>query len=118
MALGCGGVDGGDGNYNKSGQGGPVVVGSYPSNGFGLHDMQGNVVEWVADWYAADTYTSSPVVNPQGPEEGRFRVIRGGGWHSGAACNRVYFRNALPPNWVDFNVGFRCVADRESYGSG
>jgi iron(II)-dependent oxidoreductase len=100
-----------DGNYNKSGQGGPVAIGSYPPNGFGLHDMQGNVVEWVADFYDAAYYASSPEANPQGPETGRFRVIRGGGWHSGAACNRVYFRNALPPNWVDFNVGFRCVKD-------
>jgi len=100
-----------DGNYNKSDEGGPVAVGSYPANGFGLHDMQGNVVEWVADYYAPDYYASSPPENPRGPEFGRFRVIRGGGWHSGASCNRVYYRNALPPNWVDFNVGFRCAKD-------
>jgi iron(II)-dependent oxidoreductase len=106
-------LDPADGNYNKSGHGGPVAVGSYPPNGFGLHDMQGNVVEWVADFYDAAYYASSPEDNPQGPETGRFRVIRGGGWHSGAACNRVYFRNALPPNWVDFNVGFRCARDVE-----
>lgn len=36
-----------------------------------------------------------------------------GGWHSGASCNKVYYRNALPPNWVDFNVGFRCAKDME-----
>jgi sulfatase modifying factor 1 len=102
-----------DGNYARSGQGGPVPVGSYPPNGFGLHDMQGNVVEWVADFYDPAYYASSPVINPRGPETGRFRVIRGGGWHSGASCNRVYFRNALPPNWVDFNVGFRCARDVE-----
>jgi sulfatase modifying factor 1 len=100
-----------DGNYNQSGKGGPVAVGSYRANGFGLHDMQGNVVEWVADFYDAAYYASSPAVNPQGPENGKFRVIRGGGWHSGASCNRVCYRNALPANWVDFNVGFRCVKD-------
>jgi formylglycine-generating enzyme required for sulfatase activity len=99
----------GDGNYFKSEKGGPVAVGSYPPNGYGLYDMQGNVVEWVMDWYARDYYAHSPLVNPQGPETGRFRVIRGGGWHSGATCNRVYYRNALPPNWLDFNVGFRCA---------
>ena len=99
------------GNYNDSGKGGPVVVGSYPTNGFGLFDMQGNVVEWVADFYDATYYARSPVANPQGPDQGRFRVIRGGGWHSGASCNKVYYRNALPPNWVDFNVGFRCAQD-------
>ena len=102
-----------EGNYNKSGNGGPVAVGSYRANGFGLYDMQGNVVEWVADFYGAAYYASSPAANPRGPEAGRFRVIRGGGWHSGASCNKVYYRNALPANWVDFNVGFRCAKDME-----
>jgi len=102
-----------EGNYNKSGKGGPVAVGSYRANGFGLYDMQGNVVEWVADFYGAAYYASSPAANPQGPEAGRFRVIRGGGWHSGASCNKVYYRNALPANWVDFNVGFRCAKNME-----
>jgi sulfatase modifying factor 1 len=101
------------GNYSKSDQRGSVAVGSYPPNGFGLHDMQGNVVEWVADWYAPDYYASSPVENPQGPEVGKFKVIRGGGWHSGPSCNTVHFRNALPPGWLDFNVGFRCVKEIE-----
>ncbi len=102
-----------DGNYSESGQDGPVAVGSYAANGFGLYDVQGNVVEWVQDFYSPDYYSSSPTSNPPGPESGRFRVIRGGGWHSGPYCNRVYFRNALPPNWVDFNVGFRCARDLE-----
>ena len=100
-----------DGNYKESKMGGPVAVGSYPSNKFGLYDMQGNVVEWVGDFYKPDYYSSSPSSNPSGPEFGRFRVIRGGGWHSGGVCNSVYWRNALPPNWVDFNVGFRCAKD-------
>ncbi len=100
-----------DGNYTESAQRGPVAVGSYPANGFGLHDMQGNVVEWVWDFYDANYYSAGCTKNPRGPDTGRFRGIRGGGWHSGAYCNRVYYRNALPPNWVDFNVGFRCVKD-------
>ena len=105
-----------DGNYAESDKRGPVAVGSYAPNGYGLHDMQGNVVEWVSDWYAADYYARSPDTNPKGPESGRFRVIRGGGWHSGATCNRVYYRNALPPNWLDFAVGFRCAKDIELPG--
>ena len=102
-------LDPSDGNFNRSGQGGPVAVGSYPANDFGLHDMQGNVVEWVADYYDAAYYASSPKVNPQGPPYGRYRVIRGGGWHSGLSCNQVFWRHALPAIWVDFNVGFRCA---------
>ena len=86
-------------------------VASYPPNAYGLFDMAGNVTEWVADFYSADYYKSSPADDPRGPATGRFRVIRGGGWHSGPSCNRVYYRNALPANWVDFNVGFRCAKD-------
>jgi sulfatase modifying factor 1 len=102
-----------DGNYSKSDKRGTVAVGSYAPNGFGLHDMQGNVVEWVADWYGFEYYSSSPLENPQGPEVGKFKVIRGGGWHSGPSCSAVHFRNALPPGWLDFNVGFRCAKDVE-----
>jgi sulfatase modifying factor 1 len=102
-----------DGNHTKSRKDGPVAVGSYLPNGFGLYDMQGNVVEWVQDIYDPNYYASSPAANPQGPAFGKFRVIRGGGWHSGPFCNRVDFRNALRPGWVDFNVGFRCVKDIE-----
>lgn len=92
---------------------GIVPVGSYASNQFGLFDMAGNVTEWVSDYYSASYYSSSPFENPTGPEDGKFKIIRGGGWHSGPYCNRVYFRNALPPNWRDFNIGFRCAKDVE-----
>jgi formylglycine-generating enzyme required for sulfatase activity len=98
-------------NYTDSKLGGTVPVGSFPPNGYGLHDMAGNVGEWVEDRYGAGYYRESPRENARGPEKGRFRVFRGGGWHSGPYCNRVIFRNALPPNWRDFNVGFRCAMD-------
>lgn len=111
-------LDPSDANYTKSERGGPVAVGSYPPNGFGLHDVAGNVVEWVADWYSPDYYAVSPGANPAGPDDGKFRVIRGGGWHSGPGCNRVFFRNALPPNWLDMNVGFRCAMDLRRPPSG
>jgi len=105
-------LDSSQANYTLTDLEGTVAVGSFPPNGYGLHDMTGNVWEWVADYYAKDYYESSPRENPTGPEKGRFKVIRGGGWHSGPSCNRVYYRNALSPNWVDFAVGFRCVKDK------
>jgi len=90
-----------------------MEVGSYAENGFGLHDMSGNVLEWVVNRCSAHYYSESPLTNPQGPESGRFRVIRGGGWHSGPYCNRTHYRNALPPQGVDFAVGFRCERDTQ-----
>ncbi len=88
-------------------------VGQYPANGYGLHDMGGNVWEWVADRYDEKYYRKSPVDNPRGPETGTLRVIRGGSWHSGAMCKKVYYRKGLPATWCDFGVGFRCAKDPE-----
>lgn len=104
------------GNYTKSGKKGTIRVGSYVPNGFGLYDMLGNVVEWVSDRYDADYYQRSPTGNPVGPTTGRFRVIRGGGWKTGPGCTAVFHRNALSGNWVDFNVGFRCVRSLSNPG--
>lgn len=105
-------LDSAQGSFsNKGVTWGSMPVGSFPSNGFGLHDMVGNVNEWVADYYDGGYYEISPAENPTGPENGKFKVIRGGGWHSGPYCCRIYYRNALPPNWLDINVGFRCAKD-------
>lgn len=90
---------------------GTTRVGSFPANGFGLYDMSGNVREWVLDWYKTDYYKTGSAANPQGPEVGRFRVIRGGGFFVGPGCVTVYRRNALAANWCDFAVGFRCAKD-------
>jgi iron(II)-dependent oxidoreductase len=89
--------------------GGTLPVGSFPPNGYGLHDMSGNVGEWVADYYDQAYYEESPRENPTGPEKGKYYVVRGGGWFSGKYCNRVYRRLGLLKYWVDFNVGFRCA---------
>ena len=81
-------------NFTKSGRRGPVAVGSYAPNGYGLYDMAGNVQEWVADRYGADYYRTSPAENPTGPEQGRLCVIRGGGWYTGPGCMGVGYRIA------------------------
>lgn len=105
-------LDSAQANHTLADLEGTVAVGSFPPNGYGLHDMAGNVWEWVADYHGGEYYKNSPYKNPTGPEKGKFKVIRGGGWHSGPSCNRVYYRNALPPNWIDFAVGFRCAKDK------
>lgn len=86
-----------------------LTVGTFKPNGYGLFDITGNVWEWTTDYYANDYYSHSPEKNPQGPSIGRFKVIRGGSWHSGGMCVQTYYRNGLSPSWIDFAVGFRCV---------
>ncbi len=100
-------------NTKSAKLGGPVAVGSFRPNAYGLHDMVGNVREWVSDYYSEDYSAESPIDNPTGPAKGKLRVIKGGGWFSGTGCNKVHVRNALAGSWGDFNVGFRCARDTE-----
>jgi len=103
-------MDSNEGNIANQKEG-TVPVGSFKPNGFKLHDMSGNVREWVSDYYSKDYYKNSPYKNPKGPKIGKLRVVRGGGWFAGKFCCRVYPREALKSSWVDFNVGFRCAKD-------
>jgi iron(II)-dependent oxidoreductase len=95
-------------NYGRKYKG-ILPVGSFKPNSYGLFDITGNVWEWISDYYGSDYYSSSSAENPKGPDRGRFKVIRGGSWHSGAMCVQTFYRNGLSPSWVDFAVGFRCV---------
>ena len=85
-------------------------VGSYPPNGYGLFDMVGNVWEWVADWFYTTYYEFSPTVNPQGPDRGEFRVLRGGSWISDGDFLRIATRLwDAPDSWDYDTTGFRCA---------
>lgn len=86
-------------------------VKGYKPNGYGLYDMGGNVWEWVIDYYSTGYYKINETENPKGPKSGSHRVVRGGSWHSGAMCKKVFYRKGLPASWCDFAVGFRCVKD-------
>lgn len=89
----------------------PIPVGNFPDGNspYNAADLAGNVWEWVQDWYADDTYLQLDQVNPQGPVEGDFRVVRGGSWTSPSTYLRTTYRQARgqDSNWID--VGFRCV---------
>jgi len=87
------------------------AVGNDEPNGYGLYDMGGNVWEWVEDRHSETYYEESEYDNPKGPAKGSNRVIRGGSWHSGKMCKKVFYRKGLISNWCDFAVGFRCVKE-------
>jgi formylglycine-generating enzyme required for sulfatase activity len=87
----------------------PTGVGSYPPNDYGLYDLHGNVWEWCSDWYADDYYAGSPAQDPQGPETGAERVLRGGCWSSPAVECRSAFRGHSEPGNHIFRFGFRVL---------
>ncbi|MGV8041990.1 MAG: formylglycine-generating enzyme family protein [Thermoanaerobaculaceae bacterium] len=80
-------------------------AGSKQANPYGLHDMHGNVWEWVGDWWGS--YPSSAVTDPVGSTSGSSRVVRGGGWAYVAQLCRSAYRIPGTPEGRGGDVGFR-----------
>jgi formylglycine-generating enzyme len=114
-------------NTNEDGFRAAAPVGSFPANGYGLHDMAGNVWEWCSDWYRADYYQKlaagrQPVKNPRGPDDcfdpsepGVVkRVMRGGSYlctDQYCTAYEVGARGKGAPDSGTNHVGFRCVVN-------
>ena len=96
--------------------GGLEPVGSHPQGASpeGVQDLQGNVWEWVADWYDPHYYEKGPLRNPKGPNEGTRKVMRGSGWESEAPVLRSAHRLSSDPKNRNHILGFRCAMDAAS----
>jgi len=99
-------------NYNLY-IGDTTAVGSYDKDKsfYNVYDMAGNVAEWVADWYSAGYYKAAPYENPQGPELGKDRSVRGGSYYDTKDYAMIFHRSNQNPEKSFYNHGFRCVKD-------
>lgn len=97
--------DGPEGNYRKR----PSIVGQFAANGFGLHDLHGNIWERCQDeWH--DNYEGAPTDGrawQQSDAGAKNRVIRGGSWFSLPALCRCASRDSSKPGDCSDRVGFR-----------
>ncbi len=103
-------------NSGADGYIGTCPVTTYLPNEFGLYNVSGNVWEWCSDWFSPDFHQTAVKVNPQGPEMGQQKVMKGGSYlcHK-SYCNRyrVGARTSNTPDSSTGHMGFRLVCDAQ-----
>jgi formylglycine-generating enzyme required for sulfatase activity len=111
-------VDGADlkdlGWYDENSEKKTHPVRQKQPNAWGLHDCHGNVFEWCQDWFT-EHLGATAVTDPQGPEIGSNRVLRGGSWYLPAQYCRSAFRFRYSPDYRD--IGFRPVRMKKAEGT-
>ncbi|MDL2313610.1 formylglycine-generating enzyme family protein [Desulfovibrio sp. OttesenSCG-928-C14] len=98
-------------NFNSGGTSHPV--GMKKVNAFGLHDVHGNVSEWVQDLYGEKYYATSPTTDPAGPTQGVRRVVRGCGWSNGLTACQSAQRFAFESHERRGFIGFRLLREMD-----
>jgi sulfatase modifying factor 1 len=90
-------------------------VDAFAPNDYGLHNMIGNVWEWVHDWHSIN-HSTKRKINPKGPKNGQSRVKKGGSF----MCHKKFcfrYRTAArfpsTPDSATYNIGFRCVYEKK-----
>lgn len=100
-------------NTRDGEQGYAQLVAQHPANAFGLYDMHGNVHEWCSDWFAEDYYSTSPTVDPTGPESGTHRIVRGGCFDNSEWWTTSFNRWRHPPESQWAINGFRVLLEAD-----
>ena len=86
-------------------------VGTKLPNELGIYDLSGNVNEWNHDWFSEFYYEISPIENPLGPDDGQFKIMRGGSFNQDQDFGVIYRRQFHVPDSTFNNCGFRLVID-------
>lgn len=90
-----------------------MPVGSFPqgTSSYGALDLDGNVAEWVWDWFDPNYYSSAPLSDPTGPSHGAIKAMRGGSWLKPHVSLRTADRDWGMMDSRPSGTGFRCVKD-------